>query len=78
MSNPFRTPGVREAIEAIGAKLRYCRRIRPDLNPIELVGGSPLHLVRADQIRPKEIGPGQLSRSGCGGRAPPLGFGANQ
>src|ERR1051325_8112127 len=111
---PHKAAGVREAIEAVSAKLRYCRRIRPDLNPIELVsrkppsevgcccyaprpapsaprwsyspdlnpielvGGSPLHLVRADQIRPKEIGPGQLSRSGCGGRAPPLGSGANQ
>jgi hypothetical protein len=41
MSNPFRTPGVREAIEAIGAKLRYCRRIRPDLNLIELVSRKP-------------------------------------
>ena len=31
-----RVPGVREAIEAVGATLRYLPQYSPDLNPIEL------------------------------------------
>jgi transposase len=31
-----RVPGIREAIEAAGASLRYLPQYAPDLNPIEM------------------------------------------
>ena len=39
-----KVPGVREAIEAKGAKLRYLPQYSPDLNPIEM----PFSKLKAD------------------------------
>jgi transposase len=44
--NLHKTPGVREAIEAVGAKLRYLPRYSPDLDPIEPVYAKLKTLLR--------------------------------
>ena len=50
MDNPpaHKVPGVREAIEARGAMLRYLPQYSPDLNPIEM----PFSKLKADCARP--------------------------
>ena len=43
---PHKAAGVREAIEAVGAKLRYLPSYSPDLNPIELLFAKLKALLR--------------------------------
>jgi transposase len=43
---PHKAAGVREAVEAVGAKLRYLPPYSPDLNPIELLFAKLKALLR--------------------------------
>jgi transposase len=47
--------GVREAIEAVGAKLRFIPPYSPDLNPIEMAFSKLKALLRAQAIRTVEL-----------------------
>src|SRR5208282_3084373 len=47
-------PGIREAIEAAGARLRFIPPYSPDLNPIELAFSKLKALLRARAIRTVE------------------------
>jgi transposase len=47
--------GVREAIEAAGAKLRFIPPYSPDLNPIEMAFSKLKALLRAQAIRTVEV-----------------------
>ena len=58
--------GVREAIEAKGAELRYLPPYSPDLNPIEMMWSKVKHLIRkakARKVRPLYRAIGQALRA---------------